>query len=138
MMNNATTGLMGLFFAEISNFPMHFRAVLRTLKMRYTNLYETAEGLYIVLYILARGFGCTYLVITAVPVSETPLAIRLTCIGLWMQSLYFIYEMAGILKRKIKNYKERSQKGISYNWFDDNPRLNELSFYKNEGNDKIF
>jgi len=138
MMNNATTGLMGLFFAEISNFPMHFRAVLRTLKMRYTNLYEFAEIGYIMLYILARGVGCTYLVITATPVSETPLAIRLTCIGLWMQSLYFVYEMAGIIRRKMKHYRERSSKGISYNWFGDHPRLNELSYYKNEGNDKIF
>jgi len=136
--NNATTALIGLFFSEVSNFPMHFRAVLRTLKMRYTSLYELAEGGYILLYILARGFGCTYLVITAAPVSEVPIPLRLTCIGLWMQSLYFIYEMTGILKRKIKNYKERLNKQISYNWFDDNPRLNELSYYKNEGNDKIF
>lgn len=138
MMNSATTGLMGLFFAEVSNFPMHFRAVLRTIKMRYTKMYELAEGAYICTYVIARGFGCTYLVITATPVSETPIAIRLTCIGLWMQSLYFIYEMTGILGRKVKGYRERCQKDISYNWFDDNPRLNELSYYKNEGNDKIF
>jgi len=138
VMNNATTALIGLFLAEVSNFPMHFRAVLRTLKMRYTKLYEVSEGIYILTYIIARGICSTYLVLTATPVSETPVIIRLTCIGIWVQSLYFIYEMSSILKRKIKHYKERSQKGISYNWFDDNIRLNELSYYKFEGNDKIF
>ena len=59
--NNATTALskfnhpdiililplVGLFLAEVSNFPMHFRVVLRTLKMRYTKLYELAECAYI-------------------------------------------------------------------------------------------
>jgi len=138
MMNNCTTGLLGLFFAEVSNFPMHFRVILRTLKMRYTKLYELAELAYIFLYIFARGIGCTYLVLTATPVSETPIIIRFTCTGLWVQSLYFIYEMFGIVSRKLKNYDERSHKNISYNWFSDNPRLTELSYYKQEGNDKIF
>jgi len=136
--NNATTALIGLFLAEASNFPMHFRAILRTLKMRYTKLYEFSECAYIVTYIVARGILVSLLVITAAPVSETPIIIRFTCIGLWVQSLYFIYEMWGIMKRKIKNFNERFQKDISYNWFDDNARVTELSYYKNEGSDKIF
>jgi len=138
MMNNCTTALIGLFLAEVSNFPMHFRAILRTLRMRYTKLYELAECAYIVSYIVARGILITLLVITATPVSETPIAIRITCIGLWIQSLYYIYEMYGILKRKIRNQKERNNKKISYFWFSDNPKLKELSYYKNEGNDNIF
>lgn len=138
MMNNCTTGLLGLFLAEVSNFPMHFRAILRTLKMRYTKLYELSECLYMGTYLMARGIFVTLLVITATPVSETPIAIRITCIGLWVQSLYYIYEMSGILKRKLKNYRERVTKNITYNWFSDNPRLKELSYYKNEGSEKIF
>jgi len=138
LMNNATTALFGLFFAEVSNFPMHFRCILRTFKMRYTKLYELSEILYIITYIVARGFGITYLVITAVPVSETPIVIRLTCLGLWVQSLYFVYEMNGILQRKVSHYKERCTKDISYNWFDDNTRLNELSYYRKEGAERIF
>jgi len=138
LMNNATTGLMGLFLAEVSNFPMHFRCLLRTFKMRYTKLYEYSEILYIATYILARGFCITYLVSTAIFVSETPIIIRLTCLGLWVQSLYFIYEMNGILQRKLKYYKERCAKDISYNWFDENKRLSELSYYRSEGADKIF
>jgi hypothetical protein len=138
LMNNATTALMGLFFAEVSNFPMHFRCILRTFKMRYTKLYELSEVLYIITYIIARGIGITYLTITAVPVSETPIVIRLTCLGLWAQSLYFVYEMNGILQRKTKHYKERCDKDISYNWFGDNEKLGELSYYRKEGADKIF
>jgi len=136
--NNATTGLLGLFLAEASNFPMHFRVVLRTLKMRYTKLYELAECAYIVLYIIARGIAMTLLILTSTQVSSTPIIIRMTGCGLWVQSLYFIYEMTGILKRKVKHFKERCQKGISLNWFDDNAKLAELSYYKTEGKDKIF
>jgi len=138
LMNNCTTGLIGLFLAEVSNFPMHFRSILRTIKMRYTKLYELSENMYIVSYIMARGIGITYLVITSAQVSEVPFVIRLTCLGLWVQSLYFIYEMYGILIRKLKGYKERCQKGISYDWFGDNARITELSYYKNEGSEKIF
>jgi len=137
LMNNATTAIMGLLFAEVSNFPMHLRCVLRTFKMRYTKLYELAEIMYISTYILARGVGITYLVITAVPVSETPILTRLSCIGLWIQSLYFIYEMNSILQRKVKHYKERCDKDVSYNWFDDNKKLSELSYYRCEGTDRI-
>jgi len=117
---------------------MHFRAILRTLKMRYTKLYELSELTYMVTYIIARGILITALVITATPVSETPILIRITCIGLWVQSLYYIYEMYGILKRKMKHHQERVNKKISYNWFSDNAKLKELSYYKNEGTDKIF
>jgi len=46
--------------------------------------------------------------------------------------------MNSILQRKLKNYKERCDKGISYNWFDDNKRLAELSYYRTEGTERIF
>jgi len=138
MMNNCTTGLVGLFFAELSNCPMHVRAILRTLKMRYTKLYELCECCYMVIYAVARGIFCTFLVISSTPVSEVPILIRITCTGLWIQSLYYIYEMSGIIKRKLKHHKERVNKKISYHWFSDNARLKELSYYKNEGSDKIF
>jgi len=138
MTNNATTALIGLFWAEISNCPMHVRVILRTLKMRYTKIFEFSESFYLVTYMICRGIFCTHLAITATPVSETPILIRLVCLGLWIQSLFFIYEMFGILKRKLKQYKERSQKKISYFWFTDNPKLSELSYYKTEAKDKIF
>jgi len=137
-MNNSTTALIGLALAEMSNFPMHFRSILRTLKMRYTKIYELSETLYMVTYILARGIAMTYVVATSITMSEINIVIRLTCLGLWGQSLYFIYEMQSILGRKVKQYKERCKKGISYNWLSDNKRITELSYYKNEGNEKIF
>jgi len=139
MYNNATTGLIGLFWAEISNCPMHVRAILRTLKMRYTKLYEFSETFYLFTYILCRGFFCTHLVITAVPVSETPIIIRFVCFGLWFQSVFFIVEMFSMFKRKFKQYKERSQKKISYDWFTENATtLGELSYFKTEIKDKVF
>jgi len=138
LMNNGTVAIFGLFFAEVSNFPMHLRCILRTFKMRYTKLYELSEMQYILTYILARGFGITYVVFTATLVSETPILVRMSCLGLWMQSLYFIYEMNSILRRKFTQYKERCTKNISYSWFGDSKRLSELSYFRSEGVDKIF
>jgi hypothetical protein len=38
--------LVGLFFAEISNCPMHIRKILRSLGLRYTNSHECFEFIY--------------------------------------------------------------------------------------------
>lgn len=38
--------LVGLFFAEISNSPMHMRKILRSLKLRYTKSHEVLEMFY--------------------------------------------------------------------------------------------
>lgn len=136
--NNGTCALFGIFFAEVSNFPMHFRCILRTFGMRYTKMYELSEALYIISYIVARGMGITYVVFTATLVSEIPIIVRFTCLGLWVQSLYFIYEMNGILQRKLKYYNERCQKNVSYCWFGESSKLSELSYFRQEGKEKIF
>jgi len=138
MTNNGTTAIILLFLAEVSNFPMHSRVILRQLKMRYTKLYELADCLYLIAYIIARGVFMTRLAFTALPVAETPITPRVALFGIWAQSIYFINEMRSILKTKVKQYKERSQKGISLNWLNENERLHELSYFKNEGKDKVF
>jgi hypothetical protein len=136
--NNSTAALIGLALAECSNFPMHFRAILRTIKMRYTKLYELSETMYMVTYILARGVVLTYIIATFITIPEVPIAARVCCLGLWGQSLYFVYEMQSIMGRKWKQYKERCKKGISYNWLGEDKRITELSYYKNEGGEKVF
>ena len=41
--HGAYASILGLFFAEISNFPMHFRIILRTYDLKFTKLYELME-----------------------------------------------------------------------------------------------
>lgn len=51
----AIDSIYGLLYAEISNFPMHLRAILKHLNKRYTKIYELSEIIYMLIYIIARG-----------------------------------------------------------------------------------
>jgi len=134
----STEGLTGLFYAEASNAPMHMRMILKTLKMRYTALYESLETLYLVIYIVFRGIFATFLFFDTWSMAVTPLAVKFTCSGIWLQSMIYIFEMFGIVKRKVKQFMERRQKNISYWWLEENPKLSNLSYYRREIRDKIF
>jgi len=134
----STEGLTGLFLAEASNAPMHLRVILKTFKMRYTALYEFLEAAYLVIYILARGVFATILAINCWITPETPMAIKLTCTGIWGQSAYYIQNMFGLLQRKLTQFVERRNKQVSYWWLSENPKLSNLSYYKREIRDKIF
>ena len=46
--------LSGLIIAEISNWPMHVRVILKNYGLRYTRAYETLELLYFLLYFIGR------------------------------------------------------------------------------------
>ena len=74
--------VIGLFFAEISNFPMHFRIILRTYNLKYTRLYETLEIAYLILYIVARGLIMPFVCYRVCTDPTVPIIIKLTCFGL--------------------------------------------------------
>ena len=78
---------MGLFLAEVSNFPMHSRIILRELGLRYTLIYELTESIYLIMYLLARGF-CTpiYLTGNCIFSENTPLTVKIICVGITLQS----------------------------------------------------
>jgi hypothetical protein len=46
--------LCAMFVAEISNPPMHFRAILRQVGLRYSQLYEIMELTFLILYMFGR------------------------------------------------------------------------------------
>jgi len=135
---NATMSLVGLFLAEVSNAPMHARAILRTLGKRYTKLYELFELIYLTFYIVARGIFITKMIYDCILISEIPILLRITGLGLWVQSVYYIREMSNILKRKLKQERERKLKGVNYFWLSENPDLSKLSYFKKEAKDVIF
>jgi hypothetical protein len=43
----AIDSIGGLFVAEVSNFPMHMRVILRNFNLKNTKSYELAENIYL-------------------------------------------------------------------------------------------
>lgn len=74
---------VGLFLSEVSNFPMHFRIIIREFGLRFTLIYELMESIYLFLYLLARGI-CTpiYLTWNCIESENTPLMVKIICLGI--------------------------------------------------------
>lgn len=61
------------------------------------------------------------------------------CTSLTLQSFYFIFQMAGIIKKKLIKYKEMKEKKVEFMWIEENPNeLEKLSFYKKKETANIF
>lgn len=48
------SSMFGLMCAEVSNFPMHTRCILRTIGLRYTKLYEVCELIYFGIFFIFK------------------------------------------------------------------------------------
>ena len=117
---------------------MHLRVILKTFKMRYTAIYEFLEIIYLTIYIFARGALGAILFYDTWSQPITPIFVKMSCTGIWLQSIFYIKDMFGIIKRKLIQFNERKTKNISYWWLAENPKLSNLSYYKKEIRDKIF
>lgn len=51
----AADGIYGIYYAEVSNLPMHLRVILKNFGLRYTKMYELMEVIYMVTYSISRG-----------------------------------------------------------------------------------
>jgi hypothetical protein len=117
---------------------MHLRSILRSFGKRYTGLYEVLDTMYINFYMISRGLFMTLVVYETTLNSEIPLLLRFTCVSLWLQSVYYIYEMVYILRRKLKQSRERKQKNVGYFWLSENPEIKKLSYTQKDVRDKVF
>lgn len=99
----AADGIYGIFYAEISNLPMHLRVILKNYGLRYTRAYELMEIIYLVTYSISRGiFVPIYLVYPCLLSQNSPIMVKVICLGLFFQSVFYIKEMMGIMRRKEK------------------------------------
>lgn len=135
---NSTLAMCGIFYGETSNSFMHIRAMLRVAGKRHTKLYELMEVVYMLTYIIARGVCITKINYDTALNSEIPFLLRFACLALWLQSLFFIKEMLGILQKKILQHKERRVKSVDYYWFSENPKVETLSYFRKAGKEKVF
>jgi hypothetical protein len=133
----AIEGITGLMYAEVTNFPMHARMILKSLQLRYSKAYEVFEVLYMLLYIVARGIFCPIMCWGALP-KGSPLFVKVSMSGLVVQSQFFIFDMLKILRKRYQQYIERCEKKVNLAWFKEVPDVKELSYFQKESKQKIF
>ena len=136
--NGIFAGILGLLLAESSNFPMHLRAILKNMKLRHTILYELADVLYLVVYIIFRGLFAPILCFMSFFSKSTPWVVCMVFLGLTLQSLYFIRIMIKILKSKYKQHQERKLTNTPLFWLSENEKLYSLSYTQKDKKTKVF
>ena len=119
----------GMWFAELSNPAMHGRIITKHLGLRYTNLYDAMEYIYISLYMYSRLYGALVMVAQSwLYCPNVPFIVNMCGSALVVQSIFFSFRMISILKSKYKEAKERKAKGIYQYWFSENPSLMKLAY----------
>ena len=131
-------GIVGLALAESSNFCMNLRMILKMYGLRHTLLFEALDLVYLFTYIIARGGLGSVVVFLTVTHKNTPLLIKLVCLGIFVQSLTFISIMLKILRKKVKEKAERESKEIELFWFSFNPMLTKLDYMNKKSEANIF
>ena len=90
--------VIALVGGEFSNPFMHIRAMLRSLNMRYTKLYDTAQTFFFVTYLFAR-IVLGHLIVYVTWICESnPLLIKLCSFGIILQSYLNIYRIYFVWK----------------------------------------
>lgn len=108
--------MLAIFISEISNPAMHIRSMLRETGRRYTKGYEVAEIAFISLYFYGRFFAAFSIVHETLKCQSNHMFLKLTCMGLMVQSYYFIVLLAQILMKRIKEVLDRKKKGVKLSW----------------------
>ena len=109
--------VMGMFIAECSNPFMHIRVILKHYGLRYSKAYECMEITFMMLYIYGRilmGLGVVW---NTCRCSHNHFMVRFCSFGLLAQSLFFIVQMVGILKKRFKEISDRKVHRVKMSWF---------------------
>ena len=122
--------LVSIFWGEFSNPAMHLRIIVKQLGLRYTNLYESLELIYISLYTYGRLFKWVPIIFKACFVAQIPVFSIIASILLLAQSLNFMIKMAQILMSRYTQLRERLDREVEMNWFTVNPKLTKLSYFR--------
>lgn len=109
--------LGGMFIAECSNPPMHSRAILKHLGLRFTKAFEVFDLCFIVMYMLARLFLGTYQVWQTFQCNGIYLAVKICALFILLQSYHFSLQMWSILMKRISDIGNRYKQNVTMNWF---------------------
>lgn len=132
------SGIIGLMLAESSNFPMHFRVILKQMGYRHTRIYEVFDNMYLFIYMVARGVVLPIFCVMSFFSKETHLITSFIFLAMTLQSFQFINIMFSIIRGKKKKALERKSKGVELFWFSVNPQIKELDYFKKTSKQNIF
>jgi hypothetical protein len=107
--------MQAIFLTELSNPPMHVRHLLRLSGRTYTKAYEFVELIFICLYVYARFIAIGPIIYKTLMCQSNHIMVKLCCIGLFLQSLFFITQMKKTLMRRYKEVLARKDH-IKLNW----------------------
>lgn len=110
--------VMGMFIAESSNPFMHVRVILKHYGLRYTKAYETMEITFMMLYIYGRILLGISVVSNTCLCIHNHFMVRFCSFGLLLQSIFFVFQMIGILKKRFKEISLRKLHRVKSRWFD--------------------
>lgn len=110
--------VMGMFIAESSNPFMHVRCILKHYGMRYTKAYETMEITFMLLYIYGRILLGLSVVFNTCMCEHNHFMVRFCSFGLLAQSVFFVFQMVGILKKRFKEISARKEHRVKIRWFE--------------------
>lgn len=105
-----------LFLTELSNPAMHFRHLLRLSGRVHTKAYELCELVFISLYFYARFIAVGPTIYKTQICGVNHPLIKVSCMGLFVQSLFFIMQMYRTLQRRINEVLIRKEHCIKLNW----------------------
>lgn len=137
VMNNSATELVrGFIAAELSNPVMHLRTITGNFGLKHSKLFILFESYYFTSYAFARlVFGFQVSIFTVL-CWENVFLVKFSAMVVWLQSWIYVINMINIVKRRIKEYKERKHFKIPFWWFEFNPKLSTLSFVKHGKGEK--
>jgi hypothetical protein len=90
---NGIYSMIGLFVTEISNPFMYFKNFTKMFGMRHTRIYEVAELMFLTSYFIGRAILSWSYVYHSVTCQSNHWIFKLTCFGLFFQSLNMLYKM---------------------------------------------
>ena len=110
--------VMGMFIAESSNPFMHIRCILKHYGLRYSKAYETMEITFMLLYIYGRIFLGLQVVWITCMCKDNAYIVRFCSFGLLCQSVFFVFQMVSILKKRYREIAARKAHRIKIRWFE--------------------
>ena len=98
----------GLFCAEVSNWSMHTRILLKHIGLRYSRSYEIAEFVYFITFFIGRFAYGPFIVYNAVTCGPLNYLAKLVSLGIMAQSCQFLSRMYSIFVRRLAEIRERN------------------------------
>ena len=128
--NSASEMLRAAIVGEVSNPIMHLRKIISNFGLKDTRLFLFLEYSYFFLYVLFRMTFGWYVLFWTVCCMDNLFIVKIGGSIVMIQSAFFTVNMYTIIRRRIKEQKERNKERVSLFWFSFNKNISSLDYYK--------